>query len=329
MLRRAFILDTLSAAGLGITPGVIDSAARLEPLDVLGQANRIAHLDVAVHAHALDFPTVPTIDQLPALLRDYVAARHVRPQTDIQRRRAQSAMAYLAAFIAANLSDWQDYDTALRWYGESLEHAERAGNREAAGWVAARSTLIAAHRGDHRQVLHDAAYAVVTSPPGQLGSILGNALAAAAAARLGHRDVALEALHDAERATEHRGEDRFTAYSCPWYRVGRFASEVHTRLGDTTRARAIQDQALTAYPAAATTDRTFLALDQADCLRQDGYPRDAAGHATQTLLALPPECALPVILDRAEELAHSIGTAGRSDTEHLHHVLRQHRSTAT
>ncbi|MGH8571401.1 MAG: hypothetical protein ACREX8_02345 [Gammaproteobacteria bacterium] len=326
MRRRAFILDTLSVAGLVIAPGVIDSAARLDPVEVVGQARKIAHVEASVHARGLGFPTVPTIDQLPALLRDYVAARHVRPQVGTDDRRVHSAMAYLAAFIAANLASWQDYDKAVLWYGEALDHADRAGDREAAGWIAARSTLIAVHRGAHRQVLHDAAYAVATSPQGQLGSTLGNALAASSAARMGQRAVALTALRNAERATEYRGEDRFTAYSCPWYRVGRFASEVYTHLGDTKQARAIQDQALGAYPAAAATDRTFLALDQADCLRQEGYPRDAARHATQTLLSLRPECAVPVLLDRADEVADSIGTTGRSDTEHLRHVLSQHRA---
>jgi hypothetical protein len=63
-------------------------------------------------------------------------------------------MAYLAGFIAANLTDWQDYDS---------------------------------------------------SPPGWLGSILGPALAASTAARMGHREVALMALRDAERATERHG----------------------------------------------------------------------------------------------------------------------------
>ena len=91
--------------------------------------------------------------------------------------------------------------------------------------IAARSTLLAVHRGDHRRVMHEAAYAVAISPPGQLGSTLGNALAASTAARMGHREVALMALRDAERATEYAGEETFTAYSCPWYRVGRFASE--------------------------------------------------------------------------------------------------------
>lgn len=104
--------------------------------------------------------------------------------------------------------------------------------------------------------------------------------------------------------------------------MGRFASEVYTQLGDTKRARAIQDQALAAYPAAAATDRTFLALDQADCLRQEGHPREAARQATQTLLSLRPECAVPILLDRADEVADLVGTAGRSDTEDLRHVLQ-------
>lgn len=117
-------------------------------------------------------------------------------------------------------------------------------------------------------------------------------------------------MRDAERATERHGEETFTAYSCPWYQVGRFASEVHTQLGHTRRARVVQDQALAAYPEQAITDRTFLALDQADCLRQDGYPRDAARHVTQTLLSLPAERVVPILLDRADEVAGAIGTAG-------------------
>ena len=324
MRRRAFIRDTLSAAGLAVAPGVIDSAARLDPVDTspASRARKVTEFEARVHARALDFPTVPTIDQLPALVRDYVAAQHAATRGGIHHRRIYSSMAYLAAFVAAYLSSWQDYDTAMLWYGEALDHAGRAGDREAAGWVAARSTLVAVHRGDHRQVMHDAAYAVAISPRGQLGSTLGNALAASTAARLGRREVALMALREAERATEHQGEETFTAYSCPWYRVGRFASEVYTQLGDTKRAQAIQDQALAAYPAAAATDRTFLALDRADCLRQQGYPREAARHATQTLLSLRPEYAVPILLDRADEVADYIGTAGRSDTDDLRHVLR-------
>ncbi len=322
MRRRAFICDTLAVAGLVIAPGVIDSAARLDPVDTspASRAREVADLEAAVHVHALGFPTVPTIDQLPALLRDYVAAHHVTRQVGISR--VHSSMAYLAAFIGANLASWQNYAQATLWYRKALSHASRVGDREATGWIAARSTLIAVHRGDHRQAMHDAAYAVAISVRGQLGSTLGNALAASTAARLGHRDIALMALRDAERTTEYRGAETFTAYSFPWYRLGRFASEVYTQLGDTKRARTIQSEALAAYPTGAVTDRTFLALDHADCLRQEGYPRDAARHATQTLLSLPPECTLPVLLDRADEVADAIGTAGRSDTDDLREVLR-------
>jgi hypothetical protein len=252
-----------------------------------------------------------------------VAAHHVARQVGI--RGTYSSMAYLAAFIGANLASWQDYAQATLWYRKALSHATRVGDREATGWIAARSTLIAVHRGDHRQVMHDAAYAVAISVQGQLGSTLGNALAASTAARLGHRDVALMALRDAERATEYRGTETFTAYSFPWYRLGRFASEVYTQLGDTKRARSIQGEALAAYPTGAVTDRTFLALDHADCLRQEGYPRDAARHASRTLLSLAPECTLPVLLDRADEVADAIGIAGRSDTEDLCDMVRNIR----
>ncbi|MGH3931721.1 MAG: hypothetical protein ACRDTF_17310 [Pseudonocardiaceae bacterium] len=327
MRRRAVIRDTLSAAGLVIASGVIDSAARLDPVDTspANQARKVAELEATVHAHALDFPTVPTVDQLPALLRDYVAAHHSTARAGL--RRAYSSMAYLAAFIGANLASWQEYAQAMLWYRKALSHATRVGDRAATGWIAARSTLIAVHRSDHRQVMHDAAYAVAISPRGQLGATLGNALGASTAARLGHREIALMALREAERATEYRGEETFTAYSFPSYRLGRFASEVYTQLGDTKRAQAIQGDALAGYPAGATTDRTFLALDHADCLRQEGYPRDAARHVTQTLLALAPECALPILLDRADEVADAIGVAGRSDTEDLRDVLRNTRNT--
>lgn len=325
MRRRAFICDTLVAAGLVIVSGVIDSAARLDPVDTSPavRARKVTDLEAAVHAHALGFPIVPTIDQLPALLRDYVAAHHLTRQVGI--RGTYSSMAYLAAFIGANLASWHDYAQATLWYRKALSHAARVSDREATGWIAARSTLIAVHRGDHHQVMHDAAYSVAISVQGQLGSTLGNALAASTAARLGHRDIALMALRDAERATEYRDEETFTAYSFPWYRLSRFASEVYTQLGDTKRARTIQSEALAAYPIGAVTDRTFLALDHADCLRQEGYPRDAARHATETVRSLTPECAVPVLLDRADEVANAIGATGRSDTDNLRKVLRSTR----
>ena len=73
---------------------------------------------------------------------------------------------------------------------------------------------------------------------------------------------------------------------------------------------------------------TVPTIDQLPALLREGYPQDAARHATQTMLSLAPECALPVLLDRAEEVADAIGTAGRSDTEDLRDVLRHARHVA-
>jgi len=58
IMRRAFIRDTLSAAGLVITPGVIDSAARLDPVDTspASQARKVADIEARVHARATRLP---------------------------------------------------------------------------------------------------------------------------------------------------------------------------------------------------------------------------------------------------------------------------------
>ncbi|MGH8922152.1 MAG: hypothetical protein ACRD0H_28080, partial [Actinomycetes bacterium] len=133
MRRRAVIRDTLSAAGLVIASGVIDSAARLDPVHAApaNQAREAAEMEAAVHAHALDFPTVPTVDQLPTLLRDYVAGHRVSAQVGL--RRTYSSMAYLAAFIGANLASWQEYAQAMLWYRKALSHATQASDRAATG----------------------------------------------------------------------------------------------------------------------------------------------------------------------------------------------------
>lgn len=330
MRRRAFLRSALTAAGMSMAPGVLDAAARLDPAEPEGSQRRRADaLEETVHTRGLEFPTVPTVDQLPLLVRNYADARQVAGTTVSRPHyRVHGALAYLAALIAANLSTWGNYDGAYLWYGAALDHATYADDQEAAAWVAARSTLIPVQEGDYRQAVHDAAYAVAHSPRGQLGATLGNALAASTAARLGYHDLARMALGHAETAVEYRDEDRFTAYSFPWYRLGRFASETYTQLGDTRRAFAVQERALAGYPPGASTDVTFLRLDRADCMLQDGYPREAARYATRTVLGLAPECAAPILFDRADEVADLIGTAGGSDTDDLRHVLEHQRVVA-
>ena len=324
--RREFLTKAL--LGLTIPPGVLDSAARLEPISTDGVlARQVADLEETVHLRALEFPTTPTVDQLPRLVRDYTGFRRLAGEVrDRHRFRVEHALAQLCAFAAANLADWQDYDSAHVWYGTGLAHAERGRAREAAAWIAARGTLIPVHRGDDRQALHDAAYAAVLSPRGQLGSTLGSALAASTLAKVGHRAAALVALNEAKRAVDAQPDvDTFTAYSMPWYRLGRFASEVHTHLGDFELARTYQEQSLPAYPPRADTDRTFLQLDRAEGMARQGYPQVAAEHATATLLALSVEKSAPILADRADQLAEVIGARGGSDVEALRHVVRNMR----
>lgn len=326
--RREFLAAAL--VGLTFPRGVLDSAARLEPASAVGSlARQVAELEETVHARALEFPTTPTIDQLPRLLRDYAGFRRLSGEVDYHHRfRVEHGLSQLCAFAGANLADWQDYEAAHAWYGAGLSHAGRGRARESAAWIAGRSTLIAYYRGDDQQVLHDAAYAVTLSPRGQLGSTLGNALAAAALARAGHRTAAYQALDSGRRAVDAQSDqETFTAYSTPWYRLGRFASEAHTRLGDFERARSYQDESLPAYPPGAATDTTLLRLDRAVAMAREGYPDEGAEQATATLLALAPEKAVPILADRAEQVAEVIHADG-SNAEHLRSVVRDVRMAA-
>ncbi len=328
MRRRQFLAATL--AGLLVPAGVLDSAARLEPAAAAGSlARQLGELDEAVHTRAREFPATPTVDQLPRLLRDYAGWRHLADEAGEHHRfRVEHNLALLCAFTGANLATWQDVDAAHTWYGAGLLHAGRGQAREAAAWIAARSTLLAAHRGDHDQVIHDAAYAVMLSPAGQLGSTLGNALAAGALAQIGHRTGAMQALDWARRGVDAQADlDTFTAYSMPWYRLGRFASEVHTALGEYDRAAAVRDESLPAYPPGSATDTTFLRLDAAEAAVHQGEPDKGADRAAAALLALPPEHQAPILVDRAGQVADLIARTG-FDPERLRRVVDEVRATA-
>lgn len=306
--RRAFLAGVL--AGIAVPPGVLDSAARLDPVDGVGSvARQVAELEQAVHLRALEFPTVATVDQLPRLMCDYAGSARLAAEGPARlRARVDGALGQLCGFAGANLATWGDEDAAHDWYGRGLVHAARGGAREVTAWIAGRSTLLAVHRGDDRQVVTDAAYAVAISPRGQLGATLGNALAAGALARIGHPTAAREALDAARRAVDAQADvETFTGYSLPWYRLGRFASETLTALGDYDAARRYQDESLPAYPAGAATDPTMLRLDRAEGIARQGDPDAAAEYAAGVMLDLPLEHAAPILTARAGEVAELIG----------------------
>ncbi len=326
--RREFLAAAL--AGLLVPAGVLDSAARLEPAPADGSlARQLGELEDTVHTRAGEFPTTPTVDQLPRLLRDYAGWRHLAGEVgDHHRFRVEHSLALLCGFAGGNLATWQDVDAANTWYGAGLRHAGRGQARDAAAWIAARATLLPVHRGDHGQVIHDAAYAVMLSPPGQLGATLGNALAATTLAQIGHRTAALQALDGARRGVDAQADmETFTAHSMPWYRLGRFASEVHTHLGDYDRAAAFRDESLPAYPPGSATDTTFMRLDAAEATVRHGEPGEGAERAAAALLALPPEHQAPILVDRAGQVAALITRQG-FDPERLRQVLADARAAA-
>ncbi len=272
MQRRAFLAAAL--VGLVVPPGALDSAARLDPVSDSGPlARQVAELEATVHRRALDFPTTPTIDQVPRLLRDYGGFRRLAGEAGVHLRfRVEGALGQLCAFVGANLSTWQEYDDAHAWYGAGLRHAERGGARDVTAWIAARSTLMAVHQDNPRQAIEDAAHAVALSPPGQLGSTLGNALAASTVVPVGP------------------------------IRLGDAHGPGRVRTGPPTPGPGPPT-----YPPGSATDTTMLRLDAAEGLAREGYPDAAADAAVEALGLLPDEHLAPILLDRAVAVGRLLG----------------------
>lgn len=146
--RREFIRAALTWDGLTIAPAVLDSAASLDPTNLPGTVPaKVAAVEELTYRHARAFTTTAAVIALPAQLRDYADARQVAREARVdQHPIVYGPLAYLAAFLAANLAGQRDYDRAHAWYGGALRHAEYAGDRAAMGWISGRAALLGGYR---------------------------------------------------------------------------------------------------------------------------------------------------------------------------------------
>ena len=164
--------------------------------------------------------------------------------------------------------------------------------------------------------------------PGDLTTGASIGIQRATLAQVGHRKAAMHALDGARREVDAQADLKtFTAYSMPWYQLGRFASEVHTHLGDHDRAAAFRDESLSAYPPGSATDTTFMRLDAAEAMVHRGEPDGGAEQAAGALLMLPPEHRAPILVDRAVQVADLIARRG-FEPERLRRVVEDARTDA-
>jgi hypothetical protein len=132
-------------------------------------------------------------------------------------------------------------------------------------------------------------------------------LRARSLAALGRHDDARAALAAAEAEFERFGPDDDPMFGYPQRQIHWLASAVRTKVGDLDAAREAQIEAERLYPDDDFIDRVLLAFDYADVLRQSGEAEGAAIVARDTILELPHDRRVDVILQRARALSTALG----------------------
>ncbi|WP_405104124.1 hypothetical protein [Micromonospora sp. NBC_01412] len=137
---------------------------------------------------------------------------------------------------------------------------------------------------------------------------LASAVAARAYALSGQRDKAPAALTDADRLADHLPTDERTD---SWFGHCEQKHRVHlshalTALGETTRPRQNQAQAVALSAPTSALTRTLIRLDAAMCDHSDGNAIDGCHAATEALVDLPGRFRTDLTRKRALDLYREV-----------------------
>jgi transcriptional regulator with XRE-family HTH domain len=272
---------------------------------------------IARHGRATRYR--PEAELLPELIADFSDLRLLLTNRHpaAVRRTLTSTAAKMAGLMALTLLKLGD-ESSRSWWRTGRAAAAAAEDRTTLSWIYAQESYQAYYSGDM-----DGAVELARRAQQLAGGLpcVGDALAAPLEARahatLQRGDAAADALQRAETALERLApEERIgSAFGYSESQLRFHAGNAWTNLGNTTRARVEQDQALTLYPVEDRTDRALIGLDQAICLALDGDLAAAAHHATQTIVDLPAQHRSALIIYRAEELAARVPQAQQALTE--------------
>ncbi|TWF91276.1 hypothetical protein [Kitasatospora viridis] len=142
---------------------------------------------------------------------------------------------------------------------------------------------------------------------------LATAAEARALARRGNADEARTAIAQAQDLFDRcRHGPADDAWAFPERRLYLYLSGAYTYLGDTTRARAVQQQALLLYPDDTGIDPALLNLEEAICLAQERSLSEACQLAGRTYLQVPEAHRTSILGFRAQDVIGILPTTVRS-----------------
>jgi hypothetical protein len=314
--QRAILRALLAGAGVGLSAPVIDALGdvRRSMADTLGGDLSETTMEqwersAAEYGHA--YQMCPPNQLLAESVLDFVEVQLLlgRRQPSDYRLRLCRVAAQLAGTAGIALVALGEHREARAWFRCAQLAAEETGDRALRAWLLTREAVIPFYFGSPQAAADLAERARL---------VAGNTLCSTAAwapalearslARLGRADDARQAMRIAEAAFARLGADQTgdTAYGYTARQLRWHVGSMHTVLGDTRRAQAALDEALTMYAPAEHLDRALIALDQAAGLVHVGEVAIAAQVGVQALASLPAEHLTGIVVSRAREVAASV-----------------------
>ncbi|MFE6871677.1 hypothetical protein ACFVFS_34660 [Kitasatospora sp. NPDC057692] len=232
-----------------------------------------------------------------------------RPQPAPVRMELCRSAAQLSGMAAICLHDLGQAREARAWFGSAATAAEESGDRQLHSWVLAREAMTPLTYGAPQAAadLAERARTVAGEAPSAAASLAAAvaARAYALAKRPEEAKAALAAVESlADRLPEQQRADTWLAL--PRQKELVHLSHAYTLLGETGRARDVQQQALALTGPASYQARTLLLLDCAVVELHDGDTDAACRQAVDALVALPADQRTGLTRSRARELYRAV-----------------------
>ncbi|WP_344465960.1 hypothetical protein [Kitasatospora kazusensis] len=320
--RRTILRTLLTGVGLTLSGPVLTALAdvRRTMAETLSESLSETTMEqwersAAEYGHA--YQMSPPGRLLADGVLDFVEVQQLlaRRQPSDYRLRLCRVAAQLAGTAGIALVALGEQREARSWFRCAQLAAEETGDRALRAWLLAREAVIPFYFGSPQAAAELAERAsLVAGNTACATAAWAPALEARSLARLGRADDARQAMQIAERAFARLGGNQKsdTAYGYTERQMRWHIGSMHTVLGDTRRAQASLDEALTMYAPIEHLDRALIALDQSAGLIHVGEVTTGAKVAVQSLELLPTEHRTGIVVARAREVASAIpALAGR------------------
>ncbi|TLQ48482.1 XRE family transcriptional regulator [Streptomyces marianii] len=279
-----------------------------------GQLDLLEERLLLMRQEYLHTPPAMMLAQLLLELAEVEGHSTERQTTSVQIRLTEMT-AVLATLIADSLMKLGDDRRSRGWYETARHAAEESGNQELRARVRAQAAMLPYYYGPLNAAVSLSREArLMTKHRPSATAAFAAAAEARALAQQGNAADAEARIREArtiyDRMPPSPDDD---AFGFPWRRFLLYMSGAYTALGQGSRARKVQEEALALYPARTGIDPALLRLEAAICLAHERSATEACQLAAQTYLQVPEEHRTSILGVRARRVIEELpGVNGRT-----------------